>query len=643
MNTVINKVLKITSASVIAVAVSMPMTETAQAQNLFDFLFGGQQKRLNRYPEPPPPKRIVKRKKIKAPSFYTYKPDPMVKVGFEATLAALAAAQTIVPAAAHDTAPTTVETEDDPNLSTGAITAERSILSDFALSMDSLNSIELKTTKTIAKALDEHYSANPDFIWVTGEFANSRAREAIETLAAAETYGLDPQDYAVELPSATFSLDDLDMRRAELMKFEMALSARVLRYVSDAKRGRINPNRLSGYHDLPLQPLDFAKTLSQISRTQEIATFLETRHPGSEQYTALKNELAELRSSQENAIVINDLKLLKPGQSHPEFAKVLQIIQKNSPEAVQIEFGDLLAANAGAETYTKELVPLIKAAQKAGGTKPDGIIGRNTIKAFFGESKQSKIDRVVLAMERMRWLPPKLGDRRVFINQPAFEASYFEQGREKLSMRVVVGKRSNQTSFFYDEIETIDYNPYWGVPQSILINEMLPKLYKDPSYLDRAGYEITTASGKRVSSSSIDWYGISNRVPYNVRQKPGARNALGELKILFPNKHAIYMHDTPAKNLFSRESRAFSHGCIRLQKPRAMAAAVLGKTEGHVATKISQGHSTERVPGNIPVYISYFTAWPKADGSIGYYHDMYGRDAHLLKSIAIVDELRDKS
>ncbi|HSM19454.1 MAG TPA: L,D-transpeptidase family protein, partial [Hyphomicrobiales bacterium] len=258
------------------------------------------------------------------------------------------------------------------------------------------------------------------------------------------------------------------------------------------------------------------------------------------------------------------------------------------------------------------------------------------------ETRQDKIDKLVLAMERARWLPAYLGNRYVFINEPAFQATYSETGKEPLSMRVVVGKKENQTYFFADKVEKVEYNPYWGVPESIIINEMVPKLYRDPSYLDRLGYEVTTQSGRRVSSRSVDWYGVaSRRVPINVRQPPGRKNALGLVKIMFPNKHSIYMHDTPAKQLFEKDMRAFSHGCVRLQKPREMAAAVLGKSVDYVDRRIAQGRNdSEQVTGNIPVYVSYFTAWPAADGKVRYYDDMYERDMYLARAIERTEAAR---
>jgi murein L,D-transpeptidase YcbB/YkuD len=623
-------------AFVVAIAAAMPVP--VQAENLFDMLFGNQRARQpyygrdydpnyrqlhdrrgfynqqydnRRYQLPPD----YKPAKVSAPIYYTYKPEAIVKVDFSKTLAA--------------PTPSTLA----PSLGDNG----------FFEARDALNTMDISIDKPIAKALDDYYSKHPGFIWVSGYSANAKAEDAIDILSRAEEEGLSPADYSVQRPANGFDLSDIAARRAELMRFEMSLSAKVLRYIRDVHSGRINPNLLSGYHDFPSKNLDMEGALAALDGHGDVAAYLESMHPANQQYAELKTELADLRESSENDIVINNMSLLKPGQSDPEFPKVIKIIEHRSPEPVLTEFADLLSVYNGTDEYSEDFVPLIKAAQKAAGTTPDGVIGRMTIKALFGTSKQDKIDKVVMAMERLRWLPSELGARRVFINQPAFMAYYINGGKTQLSTKVVVGKKSNQTSFFYDQIEEVVYNPYWGVPQSILINEMLPKLLEDPSYLDRAGYEITTDSGEVIPSSYIDWWQYRDKIPYNVRQLPGEANALGDLKILFPNKHAIYMHDTPAKNLFSRDMRAYSHGCIRLEKPREMAAAVLGTQVSHINGELRMGHSTEKVPVKIPVYVSYFTAWPDDEGVVHYYPDVYDRDRYLMKAVNAVTDTRSAS
>ncbi len=285
-------------------------------------------------------------------------------------------------------------------------------------------------------------------------------------------------------------------------------------------------------------------------------------------------------------------------------------------------------------------MPLVKAAQKAAGVGADGIIGPRTVAAFNGETNAERIQKVLVALEEMRWLPHQFGSTYVFVNEPEFMARFIKNGEATVSTKVVVGKPTNQTAFFYDQIEQVVYHPYWNVPKSILINEMLSKLLRDPGYLDRAGYEVIDAKGQHIASSSIDWGRYGANIPYDVRQLPSEANALGELKILFPNKNAIYMHDTPQKNLFNYDARAFSHGCIRLQKPRDMAAAVLQASVSHVDEMLQGAHSTEDVPVKIPIYISYFTAWPDLQGTVHYYNDVYDRDSHTWTAMEKVTEAR---
>ncbi|MCX7304800.1 MAG: L,D-transpeptidase family protein [Hyphomicrobiales bacterium] len=610
----------------------------AGAQSLFQNIFGGgvrssrlddsgysQRKRRfddSRYSNEQkvrkPVERAVRRvapvAKISAPSYYDYKAIGLQRVDF-ASLVAIGQSASLDQVASG--------------------TAFREAASGLA-------GYELLAEPDIAKALVQYYSENPDFIWVTGDEVNERGRDAVRVLGEAASYGLPAEEYAVSVPSSGLS-GDAAVRKSDLVRFEMALSARVLRYAHDAMGGRVNPNKLSGYHDFPEKPFDMVAALKILSLASDARGWLEAQHPDNEPYKALRVELEALEASAENEIVVDPKLVMKPGQTNPELGKLLHLIARDLDDEMGGEYGPLLAGAVDSETYGPELVPVIKAAQQKAGLKPDGVVGPRTVAALAGTSKADRINKVVIALEQLRWLPSELGETRVFINQPAFTARFIENGVEKLNMRAVVGKPSNQTSFFYDEIEQVDYNPYWGVPQSIIVNEMLPRLRNDPGYLDRAGYEVTDASGRQISSSSVNWWAYGSKVPYSVRQSPSEANALGELKILFPNKHAIYMHDTPQKDLFNRDMRAFSHGCVRLQDPRAMAAAVLGKSVEYVAGKLAQGHSTERTSLKIPVYVAYFTAWPDKNGKVEYFDDIYERDAHVDLAMEKTDAVRAPS
>ncbi|MBL8582067.1 MAG: murein L,D-transpeptidase [Rhizobiaceae bacterium] len=594
------------SAAACLVATAMMAAQPASAAGLLDILFGGGVKRQQPSdfpPAPPKPKKkaAVAAPKISAPAYYDYRVDPMTKVAFAELVEA--------------PRPASVE------LTMGGVS--------FDEALAGLDGFDLAAEQDIAKALVAYYRDNRNFIWVTGYGPNERAAEALRVLADAGSYGLSPSDYSIAVPPAGFSMDAMPARLSELVRFEMTMSARVLRYVRDAYDGRIDPNRISGYHDFPPKPVDLTGVLTTLAHTQDVKAFLESRHPQNPEYQALRVELEALEASAENDIVVDPGLMLKPGQTSPELPKLLTLIGRKLDPVANAQDIATIGQFSTSELYVPELVQVIKDAQSAVGLKPDGVVGPRTVAELAGSSKADRIAKVTYALEQLRWHPSDLGSPRVFINQPAFTASYIEGDKDVLTMRAVIGKPSNQTSFFYDEIEQVDYNPYWGVPQSIIVNEMLPRLRSDPGYLDRAGYEVTDAQGKRISSASVNWGAYGSKVPFGVRQSPSEANALGELKILFPNKHAIYMHDTPQKALFDRDSRAFSHGCVRLQNPRGMAAAVLGTSVDYVAEKLKEGHSSEKVTRKIPVYVAYFTAWPDASGKVAYFTDVYDRDSRL--------------
>jgi murein L,D-transpeptidase YcbB/YkuD len=427
----------------------------------------------------------------------------------------------------------------------------------FAQACAGAPNISLRMLPQVGEALARHYAAHPQFLWSDQGGVSARAQAAIAALAKSDTVGLDPADYRVALPALDGA--DAGARALALLRFDLALSARVLTYVLDATRGRIDPNRLSGYHDLPRKSVDLAAALGEIAQAPDVAAFLASRNPDNAPFRALVAELARERAA--------------------------------AP-----------AAKDAAE----------------------------------------KILKLRIALEQMRWLPRELGARHVFLNQPAFEVSLVDGARAPLTMRAVIGKPDSQTYFFMNRIKEVTYNPYWNVPRSIVINEMLPKLWRDPSYLSRLGYEVSNSRGRQVASNAIDWGAVAtDQAAVDVRQPPGNRNALGRLKIDFPNRHAIYMHDTPQKHLFARGERAFSHGCVRLEHPREMAAALLGTSVADVDRKIASGDNrTERVAGDIPVYLAYFTAWPDAQGTVRYYKDVYRRDANLAQAIARTEAAR---
>ncbi|MES0882137.1 L,D-transpeptidase family protein [Roseibium sp. SCP14] len=628
--------------TVLASGFSAMTYEPASAQGLFQRLFNPENHRKQRERERQDQLREQAAKvKVSAPRYLNYSPDTLKKVSLT-PLSEVKPAE-IEPADAEAT--NRQQEAETVVVDSETTSQEPVVLSEFDKARPALKGMSVMALPEIGDALIAYYGEHSQFVWIEDGKVSSKAKSMRNALARADKFALNPQDYFVSLPE-TDGLDEA-ARNEALMRFEMKLSAAALSYVLDATRGRVDPNRISQYHDLPRHKVDLAAALAEFTSSSDMGGKLEAHQPQNEHFKKLTGELARLKAEDEEAdqIVIAPGTFLKAGKSSPEMKNIVAAVQKNGSDELRAAHAETLAAYDGAELYSPELVDLVKTFQKEAKLTPDGIVGKNTIKAMVGETNAAKIAKVELAMERSRWIPEELGDRKVFINQAAFTATYTSPGEVPLSMRVVVGKKSNQTNFFYDKIEIVEYNPYWGVPYSIIVNEMLPKLAQDPSYLDRAGYEVTTPGGRQISSTAVDWYAVaSKQQSINVRQYPGRSNALGEVKILFPNKHHIYMHDTPAKSLFKKDMRAYSHGCIRLHDPKAMAAAVLGKSKDYVTSRISEGRNEqEKVAGDIPVYVSYFTAWPEMDGSIAYYSDVYDRDRYLLKALEKTEAARAKA
>ena len=525
-----------------------------------------------------------------------------------------------------------------------ATPSEKIKISPLTVDITNAGKMTMRAEKHLANAVSEYYNENQDYHWLDERGGwNARATAVLKVLSEAESFGLRSDDYKVHVSDFSLDLASSALSQEKINR-EISLTTAVLRYALDAKFGTINPNRLSGYHDFPVHYGKASDILDELMSSPIILHSLQSLHPSNEKFVALKRELSEIRTVKDDLIEINPKTFVKPGQSHAEIPNIVAAIQQRGSKELVEAHQDTISESFGDMYYSKRLTRLVKAYQKEAGLGPDGIIGRNTITKLAGLPSEVKTMKLVLAMERLRWHPHQLGERHVFINQPEYRARYIEEGREKLAMRVVVGKKTNQTNFFYDEIEHVTFNPYWGVPASIIVNEFAPKSLNNSAYLDNLGYEIKTWGGKELKSSSINWSEIGTRPQFSVRQKPGPKNALGKLKIMFPNKHAIYMHDTPAKDLFKREHRAFSHGCVRLHDPQAMAAAVMGLTKGQINARIKPGkNKTEKVSVKVPVYVSYFTAWPQEDGTVKYFHDMYERDKHLIKALNATKKARSIS
>jgi murein L,D-transpeptidase YcbB/YkuD len=285
--------------------------------------------------------------------------------------------------------------------------------------------------------------------------------------------------------------------------------------------------------------------------------------------------------------------------------------------------------------YSPALQEAVERFQRRHGLADDGVIGAGLV-AELNVPIAKRIRQLELNLERWRWLPRSLGERYILVNVPEYHLEVREGAQVPLSMRVVVGKRDTPTPIFDDEMTHVVFSPYWNVPPDIAQGETLPEMLKDPGFLTRMNMEIVDSSGKTVDASALDVETLAN---YRFRQRPGAENALGLVKFVFPNQHNVYLHDTPTDSLFARPSRSFSHGCVRLEQPLALAQYVLRDQSEWTKERIEQAmqsgdERTVKLRRSLPVYLVYWTARVTGDGVVQFRNDVYGIDAQQTALLA---------
>lgn len=290
--------------------------------------------------------------------------------------------------------------------------------------------------------------------------------------------------------------------------------------------------------------------------------------------------------------------------------------------------------------YDDAMAEAVRRFQRRHGLLDDAAIGRKTL-AAMNVAAAERVRQIELNLERWRWLPLDLGERYILVNIPDFRLELVENSRPVLTMRVVVGRPFRRTPVFSDTMRYLVLNPFWDVPHKLAVEDKLPEIQKDPTYLSRLGvrvFEGWGTTGRELDPATVDWATLSRRhFPYRLRQDPGPQNALGRIKFMFPNKFSVYLHDTPARELFSREARDFSSGCIRIERPLELAEALLADAgwDGERLTKALETERDRSVPlaRPIAVHLLYWTAWVNEDGTVHFRNDLYGRDAALAQAL----------
>jgi L,D-transpeptidase YcbB len=469
--------------------------------------------------------------------------------------------------------------------------------------------------------------------WIADGKLSDRALALIARLQQADADGLDADVY--QTPDVAIGTRAPASVQA-LAVADVMLSQAIVTYAHQAHAGRLDPAAVSPDISYAAHLPDPVEVLNNVSLAADPATALGSYNPKHPEFWALRNALAAARAAAATGVkapLIPPGNIMRVGLSDPR-VPILRA-RLGAPDPLP----DPKTLLADPRKFDAALEAAVKAFQKEYGLNPDGGVGPATL-AALNSGADDHIALILANMERWRWMPEDLGAFYVRVNVPNFNLDVYRDGQVIWTTRIVVGKPMNETPIFSDEIEYAVVNPVWNVPSSIAIKEMLPQILANP-YVALYGYQVFyNASGRfeQVDPRRIDWRRVDmNRV--QIKQPPGEANALGVIKFMFPNEYSVYLHDTPAKSLFSLDDRAQSHGCMRVQDPWGFADVLMTQERGVTTAQLKKlvgGPEIQvTLPTHIPVHITYFTAWVDAAGKLQVRNDVYGHDATVEKGLGL--------
>lgn len=491
--------------------------------------------------------------------------------------------------------------------------------------------------------LTRFYQANGyALLWVREMQATRQAEEAIALFERAEEKGLSAEDYdgsrwaprLTKLKPATPQPDEQDA-----VRFDLALTVSMMRYISDLHIGKVNPQRFHFQIDVTERKYDLPEFLQEhVVNAMNVSSVLaqvEPPYPGYRRtMNALKTYL-QLAREEDTELLPEATKPVEPRQAYSGVPRLVRFLRS---------VGDLPAdapVDPGRSVYQGALVDAVRSFQQRHGLVADGRIDARTL-AELNVPLKRRVRQMQLTLERWRWMPNEYQHAPIVANIPEFRLrAYDQQFKIGTTMNVVVGQAyRHDTPVFVGTMRYVIFRPYWEVPPSIAQREILPALERSPAYLTKASLEFVDARQNPVPSESITPETVQQlrKGQIFVRQRPGPKNSLGLVKFIFPNEFDVYMHDTPSTELFAKSRRDFSHGCIRLEKPAELAAWVLRDNPGWTRERIHaamNGDKTEQVnlAHPIPVLIFYATVIVLEDGVVHFYDDIYGHDAALDRAL----------
>ena len=566
---------------------------------------------------------------VPPPTVNDFKPDTTASVPDAAKMEGPKTSDVVAAPAKADTATTTVsppaattatpaiEPAQEPTKAASNVPAADQPVADKLREMMGAKASRYFDRKGERATVEKFYTAR-EFapLWTQSGTLTENGKGVIARLKDAASDGLNASDYPVPDFAAGATAD-------QLADADLKLTASMLDYARHAQSGRMHWSQVSGDIQFPEHPIDPSEVLANLTTAKDASAALESYNPPHKLYRELKAKLAELRGLNGPMAQISDgpaLKFIPARKKQPavgmEDARVPQLRAKLG-----------ITENAADTHYDARVAEAVRRFQDGADLAPTGVLDQRTLKALNSPKRDRQIDTVIVNMERWRWLPrqlgaPALGDAYVILNVPDFTLKVMRNGAQVWTTKVVTGKPGvHATPMLTETMKFITVNPTWNVPPSIIYNEYLPALAQDPTVLQRMGLRL-----EHGRDGSI-----------HISQPPGEANALGRIRFNFPNKFLVYQHDTPDKNLFAKEERAFSHGCMRVQNPDQYAATLLNITQPndhYTPEKIRSMYGRSEVdikfPTAIPVNITYQTAFVDDAGKLQLRKDLYGRDATMI-------------
>ncbi len=477
-------------------------------------------------------------------------------------------------------------------------------------------------------------------VWLDGQDAHPRIYDLLSAIRSSQQEGLNPENYHLDsIEAILYEIEDnsgiSEPGNVEtLVDLELLGTDAFLLLGSHLLGGRINPETLYAKWIVDDPQADLAGILQKAVDDDSVEASLKQLLPPHAGYAALKSELERYRrlASEDDPAPIPTGRAIYSGDRDARVPAIRRRLQM---------LGDLVDGQLEGDRFDEQLAAAVAGFQKRHGLKADSILGNQTL-AAMNVSLETRIQQIELNLERWRWIPHDLGARHLLVNIADYSLTVVDAGWPVMEMRVVVGRNYRRTPVFSDTLKYIVINPYWYVPASIAVKDILPKIKKDKDYLRRNGFTLFAGWQKdapQIDPADVDWSRITPAdFRYRLRQDPGPKNALGRIKFMFPNRFTVYLHDTLSKRLFELNRRGFSSGCIRVERPIDLTEYVLAGGNDWNRERISRAMAGGKrmvlpLKAEVDIHILYWTAWVDGDGTLQFRNDIYQRDQPLAAAL----------